>query len=59
MFSFTGLKPEHVDALAQKAHIYMTRDGELSRLASHRLPLIHAHPQAAYRWLRSTTATSR
>ncbi len=30
MFSFTGLKPEQVDALAQKAHIYLTRDGRIS-----------------------------
>jgi aspartate aminotransferase len=28
MFSFTGLTAPQVDALAQKAHIYMTRDGE-------------------------------
>lgn len=33
MFSFTGLKPEQVDALAQKAHIYMTRDGRISMAA--------------------------
>ena len=30
MFSFTGLKPEQVDSLAQKAHIYLTRDGRIS-----------------------------
>ncbi|RSH78378.1 aspartate transaminase aat1 [Apiotrichum porosum] len=30
MFSFTGLKPEQVDELAQKAHIYLTRDGRIS-----------------------------
>ncbi|TYJ57304.1 hypothetical protein B9479_002037 [Cryptococcus floricola] len=30
MFSFTGLKPEQVDALAQKASIYLTRDGRIS-----------------------------
>ncbi|EJT52984.1 aspartate aminotransferase, precursor [Trichosporon asahii var. asahii CBS 2479] len=30
MFSFTGLTPEQVDALAQKAHIYLTRDGRIS-----------------------------
>jgi len=30
MFSFTGLKAEQVDALAQKAHIYLTRDGRIS-----------------------------
>jgi aspartate aminotransferase len=27
MFSYTGLKPEQVDALATHAHIYLTRDG--------------------------------
>ncbi|ODN92073.1 aspartate aminotransferase, mitochondrial [Cryptococcus wingfieldii CBS 7118] len=30
MFSFTGLKAEQVDALAQKASIYLTRDGRIS-----------------------------
>ncbi|RXK39397.1 aspartate aminotransferase, mitochondrial [Tremella mesenterica] len=30
MFSFTGLKPEQVDKLAEKAHIYLTRDGRIS-----------------------------
>lgn len=30
MFSFTGLKAEQVDALSQKAHIYLTRDGRIS-----------------------------
>ena len=30
MFSFTGLKPEQVDKLAQKASIYLTRDGRIS-----------------------------
>jgi aspartate aminotransferase len=30
MFSFTGLKPEQVDALAEKAHVYLTRDGRIS-----------------------------
>jgi len=33
MFSFTGLKPEQVDALAEKAHIYLTRDGRISMAA--------------------------
>jgi aspartate aminotransferase len=33
MFSFTGLKPEQVDALAQKASIYLTRDGRISMAA--------------------------
>lgn len=30
MFSFTGLKPEQVDKLAEKASIYLTRDGRIS-----------------------------
>ncbi|KAL1408664.1 aspartate transaminase aat1 [Vanrija albida] len=30
MFSFTGLTPEQVDALAKSAHIYMTKDGRIS-----------------------------
>ncbi|KAF7320366.1 Aspartate aminotransferase [Mycena kentingensis (nom. inval.)] len=30
MFSFTGLKKEQTEALAQKAHIYMTADGRIS-----------------------------
>ncbi|KAL1413377.1 aspartate transaminase aat1 [Vanrija albida] len=30
MFSFTGLKPEQVDQLAEKYHIYLTRDGRIS-----------------------------
>jgi hypothetical protein len=30
MFSYTGLKPEQVDALAEKAHVYLTRDGRIS-----------------------------
>lgn len=30
MFSFTGLKPEQVDLLAEKASIYLTRDGRIS-----------------------------
>lgn len=30
MFSFTGLTPEQVDALAEKAAIYLTRDGRIS-----------------------------
>jgi hypothetical protein len=29
MFSYTGLKPEQVDALATHASIYLTRDGKL------------------------------
>ncbi|MGG6497549.1 UNVERIFIED_CONTAM: hypothetical protein NY603_31975, partial [Bacteroidetes bacterium 56_B9] len=29
----TGLKPEQVDALAQKASIYLTRDGRISMAA--------------------------
>jgi aspartate/tyrosine/aromatic aminotransferase len=33
MFSFTGLKPEQVDTLAEKAHIYLTRDGRISMAA--------------------------
>ena len=33
MFSFTGLRPEQVDALSQKAHIYLTRDGRISMAA--------------------------
>jgi aspartate aminotransferase len=33
MFSFTGLKPEQVDALAEKASIYLTRDGRISMAA--------------------------
>lgn len=33
MFSFTGLKPEQVDALASKASIYLTRDGRISMAA--------------------------
>jgi hypothetical protein len=33
MFSFTGLKAEQVDALAEKAHIYLTRDGRISMAA--------------------------
>ena len=33
MFSFTGLKPEQVDKLAEKAHIYLTRDGRISMAA--------------------------
>jgi aspartate aminotransferase len=33
MFSFTGLKPEQVDNLAEKAHIYLTRDGRISMAA--------------------------
>jgi aspartate aminotransferase len=33
MFSFTGLKPEQVDALAEKAHVYLTRDGRISMAA--------------------------
>jgi aspartate aminotransferase, mitochondrial len=28
--SFTGLTPEHTQALASKAHIYMTKDGRIS-----------------------------
>lgn len=28
--SFTGLTPEQCDALAQKAHVYLTRDGRVS-----------------------------
>lgn len=30
MFSYTGLTPEQVDAMAKYAHIYMTRDGRIS-----------------------------
>ncbi|KAH7880671.1 pyridoxal phosphate-dependent transferase [Lentinula edodes] len=30
MFSFTGLTPAHTQALAEKAHVYMTRDGRIS-----------------------------
>ncbi|KAF8642342.1 hypothetical protein AX16_009611 [Volvariella volvacea WC 439] len=30
MFSFTGLTPEHVRNLAEKAHIYMTSNGRIS-----------------------------
>ncbi|KAJ7070979.1 glutamic oxaloacetic transaminase AAT1 [Mycena amicta] len=30
MFSFTGLKKEQTEALAQKAHVYMTADGRIS-----------------------------
>jgi aspartate aminotransferase len=30
MFSFTGLTPEQVDKLAEKAHVYLTRDGRIS-----------------------------
>ncbi|KAK4689646.1 hypothetical protein P7C73_g449, partial [Tremellales sp. Uapishka_1] len=30
MFSFTGLTGEQVDELAEKAHVYMTRDGRIS-----------------------------
>ncbi|KAJ9092061.1 hypothetical protein QFC19_008835 [Naganishia cerealis] len=30
MFSYTGLKPEQVDALATHASIYLTRDGRIS-----------------------------
>ncbi|ORX40859.1 pyridoxal phosphate-dependent transferase [Kockovaella imperatae] len=33
MFSFTGLTPEQVDKLAEKASIYMTRDGRISMAA--------------------------
>jgi aspartate aminotransferase len=38
MFSYTGLKPEQVDALATHASIYLTRDGALvrSRVSFHR-----------------------
>ncbi|TEB34962.1 aspartate aminotransferase [Coprinellus micaceus] len=30
MFSYTGLNPEQTQALAQKAHVYMTKDGRIS-----------------------------
>ncbi|KAJ3737177.1 glutamic oxaloacetic transaminase AAT1 [Lentinula guzmanii] len=30
MFSFTGLTPAHTQVLAEKAHVYMTRDGRIS-----------------------------
>eukprot|EP00002_Diphylleia_rotans_P001573 TRINITY_DN1086_c0_g1_i1.p1 TRINITY_DN1086_c0_g1~~TRINITY_DN1086_c0_g1_i1.p1 ORF type:complete len:408 (+),score=108.20 TRINITY_DN1086_c0_g1_i1:71-1294(+) len=30
MFSFTGLKPEQVDVMISKHHVYMTRDGRIS-----------------------------
>ncbi|KAH8835802.1 glutamic oxaloacetic transaminase AAT1 [Flagelloscypha sp. PMI_526] len=30
MFSFTGLQPNQVQALSEKAHIYMTKDGRIS-----------------------------
>ncbi|OCF56272.1 aspartate aminotransferase [Kwoniella mangroviensis CBS 10435] len=30
MFSFTGISPEQVQALADHAHIYMTKDGRIS-----------------------------
>jgi len=30
MFSFTGLTPAHTQALAERAHVYMTRDGRIS-----------------------------
>ncbi|ORY28059.1 pyridoxal phosphate-dependent transferase [Naematelia encephala] len=33
MFSFTGLKPEQVDKLAEKSSIYLTRDGRISMAA--------------------------
>nr|WPS94675.1 aspartate aminotransferase [Naematelia aurantialba] len=33
MFSFTGLKPEQVDKLAEQASIYLTRDGRISMAA--------------------------
>jgi aspartate aminotransferase len=33
MFSFTGLKADQVEALAEKAHIYLTKDGRISMAA--------------------------
>lgn len=33
MFSFTGLKADQVGALAEKAHIYLTKDGRISMAA--------------------------
>lgn len=30
MFSFTGLNPDQVEQLAQKASIYLTKDGRIS-----------------------------
>lgn len=68
MFSFTGLKPEQVDALAEKAHIYLTRDGRISMAAlnesnvevSHSLQLwaksliISTSPRAFRRLLRES-----
>jgi aspartate/tyrosine/aromatic aminotransferase len=30
MFSYTGLRAPQVDHLAQKWHVYMTRDGRVS-----------------------------
>jgi aspartate aminotransferase, mitochondrial len=29
-YSFTGLTPSQTQALAEKAHVYMTRDGRIS-----------------------------
>lgn len=47
MFSFTGLKPEQVDALAAKAHIYLTRDGRISMAALNESNVVVSSPLAA------------